>query len=315
MTQTDPTLETASASRCECTSVAEQIHAHFNQLTRAERKAARLMLKNYPVAGLDSLPELARRSEVSHPTILRLVAKLGYSGFPHFQATLREELEARFMSPLGKSRDDGQAEPTGGDDNFLTRFAQTACDNIRQSAAMLPVSEFEGAASLLLDSNRTTYLLGGRFTDSIATYLYMHLRVLRPRVAHVTGPPVSWSEYLLDMDGRSVLVVFDIRRYQDDVVAFAGEAARRGARVVLVTDQWLSPIAGVATHVLPTRVEVPSSWDSTSAIVVLVEALIARVNNRKWAQLADRIAELEQLRERLGGPAPISQAPRTNHAE
>ncbi len=278
-------------------SVAERIHARFEQLTRAERKAARLLLTNYPVAGLDSLPELARRSTVSHPTILRLVSKLGYSGFGPFQAALRGELEARFMSPLRKARDD---TPLRDEDNFFARFADTACENIRQSAAMLPRSEFEGAVSLLLDAGKTAHLLGGRFTDSIATYLYMHLRVLRPRVAHVTGPPVSWSEYLLDMDERAILVVFDIRRYQDDVVAFATEAARRGARLVLITDQWLSPIASVATHVLPVRVEVPSSWDSASAIVALVEALIARVNTSAWDRSAERIAELEQLRARLG---------------
>lgn len=288
----------------ESWSVAEQIHACFGQLAPAERKAARLLLTNYPVAGLDSLPELARRSAVSHPTILRLISKLGYSGFPAFQTALREELGARLMSPLGKPRD--RSPNSSGASNFLAHFAETACDNIRQSAAMLPVSEFEGTVSLLLESARSVYLLGGRFTDSIATYLYMHLRVLRPSVAHITGPPVSWSEYLLDIDEGAVLVVFDIRRYQDDVVAFANEAAGRGARVVLFTDQWLSPIAGVATHVLPVRIEVPSSWDSSSAMLVLVEALIARVNNHEWDDLAERIAELEQLRARLGGVADPS---------
>lgn len=296
-----PQTETVSEQTSGHLSIAEQIHICFDTLTRAERKAARLLLTNYPVAGLDSLPELARRAGVSHPTILRLVSKLGYSGFPAFQAELRDEVKARLMSPLGKARDTAPA--SNGGDNFLTRFAETACDNIRQSAAMLPAIEFEGAVSLLGDSSRPAYVLGGRFTDSIATYLYMHLRVLRASVAHVTGPSVSWSEYLLDIDDSAVLVVFDIRRYQDDVVAFSNEAARRGARVVLITDQWLSPIAGVATHVLPSRIEVPSSWDSASAIMVLTEALIARVNNRKWGHLAERIEELEQLRAQLGGAA------------
>ncbi len=150
--------------------------------------------------------------------------------------------------------------------------------------------------ALLADRANSIHLLGGRFTDAIALYTYMHLRVLRPRVLHVSGPPLSWSEYLLDMDRHAVVLVFDIRRYQDDVIAFAEEAAGRGARVVLVTDQWLSPIAGVAEHVLAVRIEVPSAWDSSAALLTLMEALIARVNDRTWPQLQGRIADLERLR-------------------
>lgn len=290
----------ATTSPTAYASAAEQIHDRFDQFTPAERKVARVLLTHYPVAGLDPLPELARRAAVSHPTVLRLVSKLGYSGFPQFQAALREELTARFMSPLGKTRNNDT--PARDGDHFFARFADTVCENVRQSAAILPDSEFEAAAGLMADPDRAVYLLGGRFTDAIATYLYMHLRVLRPAVSHVTGAPVSWSEYLLDIDQRAVVVVFDIRRYQDDVVHFGQEAAARGARVILVTDQWLSPIAGQATHVLPVRIEVPSSWDSASAILVLVEALIARINNQRWEIAAERIQALETLRRRLAGP-------------
>lgn len=274
--------------------VADLIHRRLDRLTPAERKPARLLLSNYPLIGLEPLTGFAQRAEVSHPSILRFVAKLGFSGYADFQAALRTELEARLKSPLAKRHGDG-AEPPGNED-FLQRFAEAACDNIRQSVASLPRGEFVGALSLLADKSNAIYLLGGRFTDPVATYAYMHLRVLRRNVHHMAGPPVSWAEYLLDMDRHAVLMVFDIRRYQGDVVHFAREAAARGARVLLVTDQWLSPIAGVAEHVLAAHIEVPSSWDSVAAITTLVEGLIAALNNREWHHLKDRIHDLEQLR-------------------
>lgn len=275
--------------------VVERVHRRFDQLTRAERKPARVLLSNYPLAGLDPLAEFARRAGVSHPTILRFIAKLGFSGYPPFQAALRGELKARLKSPLAKRREYAPP-PTTDSQDFLDRFAEAVCENVRQSVAALPRGEFDGVLSLLVDTGNTVYVLGGRFTDSLATYLYMHLRVLRAQVHHVTGPPVSWSEYLLDMDRGSVLVVFDIRRYQDEVVHFAHEAAQRGARVALITDQWLSPVASSARFVLATRIEVPSNWDSVGAMMVLVEALIAAVNNARWGQLERRIRELEELR-------------------
>lgn len=281
------------------TSVAELIHRHLDRLTPSERKPARLLLANYPVVGLEPLARFAHRAEVSHPSILRFIAKLGFDGYASFQAALRAELEARLESPLTKRHEDGTEAPDQAD--FLDRFAEAARENIRHSVAALPRGEFEGVLGLLGDRRNSVYLLGGRFTDPIVTYAYMHLRVLRPGVNHVSGPPVSWPEYLLDMDRRAVVVVVDIRRYQDDVVRFARDAAERGAHVVLVTDQWLSPIASVATHVLAARIEVPSSWDSVAAITTLIEALIAALNNRTWTRLKGRIRELERLRTHYEG--------------
>ncbi len=285
------------------TSVAETIHRCLDRLTPTERKPARLLLANYPVVGLEPLANFARRAEVSHPSILRFIAKLGFTGYADFQAALRSELEARLKSPLAKRHEDG-AEAAGTDD-LLAQYAEAAAENIRQSVASMPRSEFEGTLELLGEPKNTLYLLGGRFTDAVASYMYMHLRVLRPRVYHVSGPPVSWSEYVLDMDRRSVVFVFDIRRYQDDLIRFADEAAGRGARIVLVTDNWLSPIAAHAEYVLAARIEVPSNWDSVVAMMTLMEALIAALNNRQWPRLEGRIRELERMRSHFESGEPL----------
>lgn len=292
------------------TSVAETIHRCLDRLTPTERKPARLLLANYPVVGLEPLANFARRAEVSHPTILRFIAKLGYTGYADFQAGLRSELEARLKSPLAKRHEDG-AE-AGDTDDLPARYAEAAAENIRQSVASMPRSEFDGALELLAGTKNTLYLLGGRFTDAVANYMYMHLRVLRPRVYHVSGPPVSWSEYVLDMDRRSVLVVFDIRRYQDDLLRFADEAAGRGARIVLVTDNWLSPIAAHAEYVLAARIEVPSNWDSVVAMMTLVETLIAALNDRQWPRLEGRIRELERMRDHFESGVPLDKKPERN---
>lgn len=280
-------------------SVVELIHQRIDRLAPAERRAARRLLSHYPLDGLEPLAVFAERAGVSHPTILRLIAKLGFGGYADFQAKLRAELEARLKSPLSKRQEDKAGYPAG--DDFLHNFAAVTCENIRQSLASLPRGEFDGAVDLLASRAGTVHLLGGRFTDPLAVYLYKHLRILRPRVQHVVGMPLSWPEYLLDMDRNSVLLVIDIRRYQDEVVRFAHEAAQRGARVILMTDQWLSPIASIAKCVLAARIEVPSNWDSVAALTTLTEALIAALNDRKWEHLQDRIHDLEQLRARAGG--------------
>ena len=62
-------------------SIAEEINRNLDSLTRTERQCARVLLANYPFIGLEKVASFAERAEVSGPTILRLVGKLGFSGY------------------------------------------------------------------------------------------------------------------------------------------------------------------------------------------------------------------------------------------
>jgi DNA-binding MurR/RpiR family transcriptional regulator len=273
--------------------VADRVHKLLDRLTPAEHKAARVLLDNYPLIGLESLGKVAASAKVSHPTVLRFVNKLGYDGYPAFQSALRTELKSRLQSPLSKKT---KHDLRGDAPDFLQNFADTICSNVQQGIGSLPRQQFESVLAMLADPSQSIYLLGGRITDAIAQYFYMHLRVLRSGVNQITGPSISWPDYLFDLDSTKRLIVFDVRRYQPDVIQFAQEAARRDCRVVLFTDQWLSPIASVAKDVFIAHIDVPSNWDSMSAMMAQVEALIAALNYRDWPRLEPRMQEHEAVR-------------------
>jgi len=272
--------------------IAEAIRHRYADLTPTERKPAQTLLGNYPFAGLETVAKFAERAGVSGPTILRLVAKLGYSAYAEFQQELRDELQAQLQSPLTK-RPEGAAVVRRP--NFLESFGEAVGDNIRQTLDSVHQSEFDAVVELLADEKRPLLLLGGRFTGAVANYFYQHLHTLRPNAQLISGHESSWRNHLLDVGRRHVLVVFDIRRYQHDVIRFAEEAARRGATVVLFTDQWLSPISAVAKHLLTARVTVPSSWDSMIGMFLIVEALIARVSEKMWPTVKSRVEELDMM--------------------
>ena len=75
--------------------ISDRIQSRLDELTRAERQLAHLILENYPASGLGPLSVLAKDAKVSVPTVSRMVQKLGYKGYPEFQAELREELKAK----------------------------------------------------------------------------------------------------------------------------------------------------------------------------------------------------------------------------
>lgn len=274
--------------------IAEAIRHRYDEMTSTERKTAQTLLGNYPFAGLETVAKFAERAGVSGPTILRLVSKLGYSAYAEFQQELRNELQAQIQSPLTK-RPESVTGVAAREPDFPEIFGDAVIGNIRQTLDTLQPGEFDAVVELLADQKRPVFLLGGRFTGSVAGYFYQHLHTLRPNVQLIAGHESNWRNHLLDVGRRHVLLVFDIRRYQDDVIRFAEEVARRGATVVLFTDQWLSPISGVAKHLLTARVTVPSSWDSMVAMFLIVEALIARTSEKMWPTVKFRVEELDLM--------------------
>jgi DNA-binding MurR/RpiR family transcriptional regulator len=278
-------------------SIAETIRQGLSRLTPTERKPALALLANYPVPGLETVAQFAKRAGVSGPTILRLVAKLGFASYPRFQQALRDELEQRLQPPLAKAAPHhraGRADP-----DFVNRYGRAIIANIERSLGELQRSEFKGALGLLGDRRRRLSLVGGRFSASVALQFYLHLRELRPQVHLVSGQTATWVEHLLDFGRKDVLIVFDIRRYQDDVVRFAQEAASLGADIVLFTDHWLSPIAAVARHVFALRTTMPSSWESFAALSALTEIMVARLQALTWGDAKRRMERLEKIRNRL----------------
>jgi DNA-binding MurR/RpiR family transcriptional regulator len=272
--------------------VSDVISAHFAALTRAERQLAETLLDNYPVSGLGSITTVAENAGVSTPTVARMVQKLGFRGFPDFQARLHQELEATISNPIAK-HDRWAASAPGT--HTLNRFADAVMGNMRQTLSQIEPAEFDTAAALVADLKRRVYLVGGRITRSLADYLFTHLQVIRTGVTQIAANPSSWPHYVLDMRSGDVLILFDIRRYEQEMETLARSARERGVEIILFTDQWGSPVAKSSSKVFRARIEVPSAWDSSVMLLFLVEALIEAVQSSNWDQTRDRMKTLEGL--------------------
>lgn len=273
--------------------LADRIRQEMETFTPSEKRAAHVLLSHYPFAGLETVAEFASRAGISAPSALRFVNRLGFGGFPEFQRHLREELEARLLSPLAKAGPSGtgQAAPD------LAAFAEATIGNLRATVENIAPAEFEAVVALLSDPRRRIHFTGGRFTGALARYAESHFRIVRSHVDYIDGQPVLWRDRMIEIGRRDVLVVFDIRRYQEDVIALSETAARQGATVVLLTDPWLSPVARIARHVLPAHITAPSNWDSSAGLLLLAEALVGAVTRRLWETAKPRMEAVERLRD------------------
>ncbi|MGW6711185.1 MurR/RpiR family transcriptional regulator [Streptomyces globisporus] len=302
--------------------LADDIRQKLGTLSPAERKVARVILAGYPAAGFETVAVLAERAAVSAPTVIRFVNRLGYQGFPDFQAVLREELDARNASPLslyesagfGRSEaDEGRDEGTpddgtrrrtqedaGPDSALLRRGSQVFTGAVTATLAELPPHDFEHAVRLLSDRKRRITLAGGRFTHLLAQYLGLHLMQLRDDVRFLPDRDVERAAVLAALTRRDVLVVFDYRRYESDKTTMAALVQEQGGKVVLFTDTWLSPAAPHAEVVLPSRVTAPSPYDSLVPTLAVLETVVAGVIKALGDEARKRMQHGEDVARRAG---------------
>lgn len=261
--------------------------------TRAELKIVRQLLSNYPAAGLNTVAHLAAAADVSNPTVVRFASKLGYEGYPEFQAALLSEVQERMSSPLSML---DTRKPSLEQENFYQYFLRASIHALESSMQMLPSGDFEAAIDAAADLNMRVHCLGGRFSGFLAGLLWSHMKQLRGETRWINGSQADQVDQLVDLGKRDVLFVYDYRRYQIDTIRFAKRAAEQGARIVLFTDRWVSPIAECASVTLMTSVDTVSPYDTMVPAIAQTEALIAGLTARLANQSRGRIERMEEVR-------------------
>src|SRR5690606_31863541 len=101
--------------------IAELIAERMDSLPAGERRAAQVLIANYPMTGLKTVAEFSAQAGVSSPTILRLVSRLGFQNYAEFQARLQDELAAQLQSPLSRAT---QGAPDDDAPPFLAAVIQ-----------------------------------------------------------------------------------------------------------------------------------------------------------------------------------------------
>ncbi|MBO1901804.1 MurR/RpiR family transcriptional regulator [Leucobacter weissii] len=291
----------------ESLTLAEVLKKSYEGLSPAERRVSRALLADYPVAGLEPVNRLAERANVSAPTVLRLLSKLGIGSYPDMQKMLHGEIAARTSSPATMY---GQSDATR--DGAADHSQRVIEQGIAATFSGLAVEDFSSIVMLLATTKRRVWTTGGRFSRLLAEYLSMHLRHLRPNVTHVPTSQQERAFALLDIGAKDVVVAFDYRRYQESTVEFMRQSKAQKATTVLITDPWLSPAARHSDYLLSNAVAAASPFDSITPGFALVETLIASLVDALGIDPVDRVRRYDAIEDLLNDQS--STAPDTGGA-
>ena len=147
----------------------------------------------------------------------------------------------------------------------------------------------------LADADHSVLVLGGRFSYVLATQLGYYLSILRGGVRIVAPSSGPRMASMVDVGPKTVAVVFDYRRYQQATIDWGRDAASRGAFLIVVTDQHLSPLAPLANSLLTSNASALHPFDSMTGGFALTELLISEVARSLGKPARQRLSLFEKL--------------------
>ncbi|MFO7741737.1 MAG: MurR/RpiR family transcriptional regulator [Anaerolineae bacterium] len=254
--------------------ILDMITAAFPDLPRGQRQVARFIVDNGTFVAFASATELAEQAGVSAATVVRFCQAMGYDGYPHLRAAVRERfrrslttaqrLEERLRAPIPR-------------DDLLAQVFRRGIQNIKFLMEQIDPRAFEAAID---EFGRANHILvvGGGLSASPAMFLSHSLKVMGFSVQAVTtgGIPLSLEQSALGPD--DLLVAFGFWRYFRHIVATMEWAQKRGIPRIAVTDSEVSPLAQLADHAFIATTDGVGHSVSPLASTALVEAFIAALS-------------------------------------
>lgn len=272
--------------------IAQETRERLGDFSPAERKVGRALLADYPRAGLGTTAALAKAAGVSPPTVVRFATSLGCNGYADLQLRLRDEVAADALAATPHFE-----RSPGALDGPVAAAAESLADSVIATGRAQHQSEWDAALSALCDTSRSVLCVGGRFTGTVAELFAAALNTVRPGAHHLRDPLGTDASLLIDIDGRSVLLAFDVASYQTTTVEVVSYARSRRATVILITDHSLSPAAADANVVLTVPSWSASPFGGITSTAVVVELLLRDVSARLADSGRERLRRLDQLRD------------------
>ncbi len=267
--------------------VAERVQGRGASLTAAERRVAQVLLARPQLVGFGTVADLAAEAGTGAATVVRLAAKLGYSGFSALQDAVQSDLSHQLRPAAERILE-------GGSDHPLQLARVTETGNVMATLDAVDADELAAVGDALSDLGRHVLVLAGDAASGVARQFADELFSLRPDVRHLDGNEVSLHRDLALAGASPVVVAIDVRRYDRWLFDAARAVTAKGATLVALTDSVLSPFARDARHTFVLSAASVGPFDSQVGTLALLNTIVAAVADRLRSSASVRLDQAEQ---------------------
>ncbi|MEG1987800.1 MAG: MurR/RpiR family transcriptional regulator [Oscillibacter sp.] len=272
-------------------SILHTIESNLSSFSKGQKRIAQYILENYDKAAFMTASKLGKLVGISESTVVRFASELGYDGYPSMQRALQEMIRSRLTST---QRIQAAGDMLSGQD-VLSAVVQSDMETLRTVVDEADRAEFDEVVSKIMKA-RHIYILGVRSSSFVAGYLNFYLHLLSENVTLVQSNAAGEIfEQLFRIGEGDVMIAISFPRYSQITANTVKFAQDRGATIVAITDNKLSPLYQMADTALLAPSQMISFVDSMVAPLSLINALLVSVGYRMGKDVSSTFAELENI--------------------
>ena len=264
--------------------------------SKGQKRIATYIKENYDKAAFMTASKLGELAGVSESTVVRFAYELGYDGYPSMQRALQELIRSRLTST---QRIQVADDLLSGQD-VLSSVMRSDLDKLRLVADKADRREFDTVVDELVQAKHI-YILGVRSSSFVAGYLNFYMHLLLENVTLVQSNAAGEIfEQLFRVGPGDVMLAIRFPRYSRVTLNTTKFALDRGATVLGITDNELSPVYQMASASVLAPSEMISFVDSMVAPMSMVNALLVAVGFRLGKDASATFSELEDIWDAYG---------------
>ena len=272
-------------------SILHTIENNMSSFSKGQKRIAGYILENYDKAAFMTASKLGKLVGISESTVVRFASELGYDGYPSMQRALQEMIRSRLTST--------QRIQAAGDlfdhQDLLGAVLQSDIDKLREIVGEADRTEFDNVVERIMRA-RHIYILGVRSSSFVAGYLNFYMHLLCENVTLVQSNAAGEIfEQLFRIGPEDVMLAISFPRYSKVTMNTVKFAQDRGASIIAITDNELSPVYQMSDAALLAPCEMISFVDSMVAPLSLINALLVALAHRMGTDVATTFAELEDI--------------------
>ena len=255
--------------------------------------AARVILDNPNLVATSSMRALAKRCEVTPPTMIRLAQAVGFENYDSFRQVFQDSVnEQNFEKRANRLQ---RASASGGIGAIVDELASAGLDNVTQFYQELDEQALCAAADAIIAAP-AVHVVGAGGLHWIASYLHYVGKMAVPQLRLPQTSGNGLMEDLLPVAKDDVIFLMAYHPYSRHGIEAAEYAMSRGARLVYMTDSKAAPLAARAEVLLLQKTTSPQFFPSMVAVMSALETLIAVIVARSGQKAIDSIGEYADIR-------------------
>jgi DNA-binding MurR/RpiR family transcriptional regulator len=223
----------------------EEISSNYDSLSKRLRQIASFALDHPTEMAMDTIAVIAERAEVQPSALIRFAKAFGYSGFSEMQKAFQAHVAERSASYKERIRSvllEAEAPEHGLSQSLLHQYCAAnivSLEHLRDSAPNDDIA----AAVKLLEAAGHVYVMAQRRSFPVASYLAYALNHSDCRTHLMDGVGGLLSEQAQVISKEDVLIAISFHPYSEETSHVVSQALSIGAKVIVITDSSLSPIA------------------------------------------------------------------------